>query len=227
MLNLMAAAALFLAVHVVPSSPVRAWALEHIGARAYMAAFGVVSLSVFVWLVMAFGAAPASEPLYVTGGLVRLLGAAAMLVAFVLLVAGVASPNPSMPGGERALWGSEPWRGIFAITRHPVMWGIGLWAVVHVLNRPDSAGLIFFGALALLSIGGAKIQEMRKRIEIGQAWEAFAAHTSFIPFAAIIDGRARFSLSDVSPWRLAGGVALWAIMLSQHNAIFGVTPLPF
>jgi uncharacterized membrane protein len=226
MLNLMAAAVMFLVIHLVPSSPLRAWAVERIGAPAYMAVFGVVSLSILIWLVTAFGDAPAFSPLYVTGAPLRLLSAAVMLVAFVLLVVGVTSPNPSMPGGEGALERAEPWRGVFSITRHPVMWGIGLWALVHLLNRPDMPGLIFFGALALLSIGGAKIQENRKRAELGQAWSAFAARTSFVPFVALARGQAQFVLSDFSLWRVIGGVVVWAIVLSQHALLFGVSPLP-
>ena len=227
MLNLAAAAVVFLAIHLIPSSPLRVWASERFGMRVYMGVFALVSLSGFIWLVTAYGAVEAAAPFYIGGPLLRLFTAVAMLFAFVLLVVGATTPNPSAPGGEAALERKEPWRGVYAVTRHPVMWGIGLWALLHLLNRTDPAGLVFFGALALLSIGGAKLQELRKRAELGRAWQDFEAHTSFVPLAAILQGRAALGLADISLWRLAGGVVLWAIVLALHGALFGVTPLPF
>jgi len=225
MVNLTAAALVFLAIHLVPSSPLRGWAVERLGQRVYMGVFALASLAGIVWLVKAFGAAPALSPLCVTGGLARALTALLMLFAFLLLVAGLTSPNPSLPGGGGALKGEEPWRGVCAVTRHPVMWGIGLWALLHLLNNPDPAAIVFFGALALLSIGGARLQEIRKRKEMGEAWRAFEAKTSFVPLVALARGRARLRLADVAPWRLALGATLWAVMLALHGTLFGVAPL--
>ena len=38
-------------------------------------------------------------------------------------------------------------RGVLRITRNPVMWGIGLWAVAHMVPNGDWASLLFFGTL--------------------------------------------------------------------------------
>ena len=41
-----------------------------------------------------------------------------------------------LPGrGSRSTRIDEP-RGVFAITRHPMMWGFALWALVHAIVNP-------------------------------------------------------------------------------------------
>jgi uncharacterized membrane protein len=225
MINLAAAAAFLLALHTLPSTPLRPWAVDRLGSKAYLGAFGLTSLGALVWLVMAFNAAPAAEPLWIVPGPWRYLGAIIMLLAFVMLVAGLSTPNPTALGSRPANPGKQSWRGINAVTRHPVLWAIGIWGLVHLLSKPDLAAALFFGALAVLAIGGAKLQELRKARELGEAWQAFASHTSFIPFAAILDGRAHLSLGEIGYWRIGAGIALWAIMLSAHSALFRVPAL--
>ena len=119
-------------------------------------------------------------------------------------------------------WTYEPWRGVFALTRHPVMWAIGLWGILHLINRPAPASFVFFGSLSLLAIAGAWLQDLRKRRELGSDWQAFEAQTSFVPLAALITGRARPALGEIGWWRLAVAVALWAAMLQLHGSLIGV-----
>jgi len=223
MINLAAAAAFLLAVHLVPSSPLRPWAIGSLGLKLYLGLFAVISAGALVWLIMAFRAAPAVHPLWITSGPVRFFSAFVMFAAFILLVAGLTSSNPSAPGGGSSPGKREPWRGINAVTRHPVLWAIGIWGILHLINRPDLVTLLFFGTLTLLALGGARLQERRKRVELGKTWQEFEAHTSFVPFVAILQRRAVFSLSDISYWRIAAGVALWAGVLATHGVLFGVS----
>ena len=225
MINLAAAAAFLLAIHTVPSSPLRPWAIDRLGLKLYLGLFAVISAGALVWLIMAFRAAPAVYPLWITSGPARFFTAFVMLAAFILLVAGLTSPNPSAPGGGSNHGKREPWRGINAVTRHPVLWAIGIWGILHLINRPDPVTLLFFGTLTLLALGGARLQERRKRVELGKTWREFEAHTSFVPFVAILQKRAVFSLSDISYWRIAAGVALWAVVLATHGVLFGVSAL--
>ena len=223
MINLAAAAVFLLAIHTVPSSPLRPWAIERLGLKLYLGLFAVISAGALAWLIMAFQAAPAANPLWITSGPARLLSAIVMLAAFILLVAGLTTRNPSAPGGGSSAGKREPWRGINAVTRHPVLWAIGIWGILHLINRPDPVTLLFFGTLTLLALGGAKLQERRKRLELGKTWQEFEAHTSFIPFVAILQKRAVFSLGDISYWRIAAGIALWAVALGAHGTLFGVS----
>ena len=119
-----------------------------------------------------------------------------------------------------------PWRGVFAVTRHPVMWATGLWALLHLINRPEPASLVFFGVLALLAIGGTWLQDRRKARELGADWARFAERTSFVPFAALAAGRAKLSLRDLGWWQPAVAVVLWAAVLHFRTALFGVPAVP-
>ena len=222
MLNLAGAAVFLLAIHLFPSTPMRPWAIARLGKTAYLGVFSAVTVVALVWLIRAFDAAPAVAPLWIATGFWRYLIAALMVIPFIMLVAGLTSPNPSMVGRAGEAAGYEPWRGINAVTRHPVFWAIGIWGLLHFFSQPNAVTLLFFGTFALLAIGGAKLQELRKRKSIGDTWKTFEAHTSFVPFAAIMAGRAKFSLQDIGFWRIAAGVALWAVLLGFHGTLFGV-----
>lgn len=226
MAELALASFVFLAMHILPAIRAREWVIRKVGDPVYMGLFSLASILGLAWLVAAYKSAPGAELLWVTGAAIRWLTAALMLFAFVLVVAGATTRNPSMLMSEDALKTSEPWAGVFAITRHPLMWGIALWASLHLLNRPDMVSLLFFGTLALLAVGGSRLQENRKRKELGAAWKAFEKQTSFVPFAGIIDGSARLRLADIGGWRLAAATVLWAIMLTLHGRILGVPALP-
>ncbi len=41
-------------------------------------------------------------------------------------------------------------QGIFSVTRHPLTWGIALWASAHLLANGDLVSLIFFANLLVL-----------------------------------------------------------------------------
>jgi uncharacterized membrane protein len=226
MAELALAAFIFIAMHILPAIDAREWVIKKIGDPAYMGLFSLASVLGFAWMISAYKSAPDLDPLWVTGDAVRWLSAAFMLFVFVLAVAGVTTRNPSMVMGEDALKSPEPWAGIFAITRHPLMWGIAIWAVLHLVNKPNMVSLLFFGTLAFLAVGGSWLQEKRKRKELGTAWKAFEKQTSFIPFAGIIDGSAKLRLADIGGWRLAAATTLWAFTLYAHGQIIGVPALP-
>ena len=56
-----------------------------------------------------------------------------MPIAFVLIVCGYWR-NPTMVGADGLLKSEDPARGMIRITRHPLMWGIMLWAASHLLR---------------------------------------------------------------------------------------------
>ncbi len=224
MVELALAAILFLAFHLLPSTRLRPAAVSAIGEPAYAAVFSLISLAGMIWLFMAFFAAPAAEKLWYPSSLWIWLQAALIWFSFVLIGGGLAAPNPTLMGQAGALSREDAGTGIFAITRHPIMWGIGLWALAHLVSQANLRGLLFFGSLGLLAIGGAWLQDRRKAAEGGPDWSAFAAKTSFVPFQAIIQGRNRISLSRL-PYRLLIAATLsWAAVLHAHQWLFGVSP---
>ena len=173
------------------------------------------------WLVGAYQGAP-HVALWETGPGVRHGAMAVMFVASVLIAAGF---SPSSPTGVDLGGGLKAPAGIFKVTRHPVMWGIGLWALVHMAANGDAAGVILFGAMAVLAFAGSLSIDVKKRRLLDEEWDQFEAVTSNIPFAAMIGGRTRLGARELGLWRPIAGVALFAGLYLAHEPVIGVSPL--
>ena len=220
------AALLFLAIHVVPATPLRGQAVASMGERAYLGVFSLISILSIWWWVRAFEGAPHGAALWSYAPWWPGLKAVILLLAFVLFVGGVSSPNPSLPNAGKLLDQPGVGAGVFAITRHPLMWAFGLWGIAHFISQPNWRGFWFFGLFAITALGGSVLQEMRKARNYGAAWQKFAAKTSFIPFLALLQGRAHLRFADIGWWRMGLALLLWAAMLLLHAQLFGVPPFP-
>jgi uncharacterized membrane protein len=154
----------------------------------------------------------------------RLLPLVVMPFALILLAAGVMTRNPTAVMQEAALKTSEPARGIVRVTRHPIMWGILLWAAVHILALGDLASLVFFGGFLLLAALGTGLMDRRKAATLGADWQRFAEVTSNVPFGAIVNGRNRFRFGEIGWKRIGAGVALYVVLLLAHPYLFGARP---
>ena len=216
MTELFLAALVFVAMHILPAIRAREWLIQKVGDPVYMGLFSLASVLGLAWMISAYRNAPASEPLYQTGPALNWFTLVAMLVPCILLVTGATTRNPSSLAGKGALKTPHQWNDIFAITRHPVMWAIAIWAGLHLLNRPDLTSALLFGSLGLLAIAGSMQQEIRKRKEFGEAWVSFARQTSFIPFAGILSGSAKLHLKELGGWRIAAAVGFWLVLLAFH-----------
>jgi uncharacterized membrane protein len=149
-----------------------------------------------------------------------------MPLVLILAMAGFMNPNPSavmMPAPDTA-W--RP-RGILTVTRHPVMWAFGLWALLHILANGDLAGLIFFGAFAALALlGTLAIDAKKRRSWTPDSWQAFSAATSNLPFLAIAQGRTAFDWKGIG-WKPVAIAALLylAIVFWFHPKVIGAALL--
>lgn len=202
------------------STPARQPLVEAIGERAYLGAYSAVSFVTLGWVAWAYGRAPVVLLWEIPG--VKLWPLVVMPFALVLLASGVMTRNPSAVGQAGALKTEEPVRGILRVTRHPVMWGIALWAAVHVLARGDAASLVFFGSFLVLALAGTRLIDARKADSLGEEWARFAAVTSNVPFTAIVEGRNRFSAGEIGAKRVGVGLALYALVTFLHPWLFGV-----
>ena len=149
MTDLVVAAAAFLATHFVTSTRLRPRLVGAMGEWPYRGLYSLVALVTLGWMIWAYAAAP--RELLWTG--IRHIPYWAMPVAFVLIACGYWR-NPTMVGADRLLQSTDPARGIIRITRHPIMWGIMLWAAAHILARGDMKSLVFFGAFLVLAVVG-------------------------------------------------------------------------
>lgn len=176
---------LFVVSHIVLTAPgVRPRLAQALGEKAFRVAYSGLAAALLVWAAAAYRAAPYVE-LWFPETFLRHISLTVMPLAFVLLVGGVTAPNPSALGvNSQGLAAGGP-VGMLKITRHPVMWAIALWGVVHLIARGDAASVILFGGLAVLALAGAKAQDVKKRKQLGDAWADFEDQTSFVPFAAL------------------------------------------
>ena len=216
------AAVVFAATHFVSSTPLRVTLVESIGERAYLGAYSLVSFATIGWMIWAYGRAP-FLPLFQIPG-VKLWPLVVMPFSLILLAAGLMTRNPSAVGQQARLKEDEPARGIVRVTRHPVMWSIALWGLVHLVARGDAASLIFFGAFAFVALAGTRLMDMRKAENLGEDWGRFAAVTSNVPFTAIVEGRNRFVFAEIGWKRIFAGLGAFARLLLAHPYLFRARP---
>jgi len=227
MANLVAATAFFLLIHLLVSGTrVRDAITGVIGEGPYMGLFSAASLAGLAWMIVAFGGARGGAAWWDATPATRLVQLGLTLVAFVFIVIGVTTRNPTSVRQEAALQQGDVVRGMLRITRHPFLWGVALWAAGHLMVNGDAAGLILFGSLLALAVAGTFSIDAKRRRKQGAAWDRFAAETSNVPFAAIAAGRQSLRLGEIGWWRMGLGVVIWAALAWAHPWLFGVRALP-
>ena len=207
----------FLLTHFVPSTPLRAAIVRSTSEKAYLGLYTLVAFATLGWMIYAYNRAPVE---WLWPGL-RLLPALVMPFAFILVICGVFSRNPTAVGQDKTLKTEEPARGILRVTRHPVQWGILLWAAAHLLARGDLKSTIFFGGFAFLSALGMALIDLRKARALGADWARFAGATSNVPFVAIAQGRNRFNATEIGIAKPLAGLGLYVAFFLLHSWLFG------
>lgn len=217
--NLMVALAVgaFVGSHLLLSHPLRQPLVKAVGNGGFTAVYALFAFASLWWISHAYKAAPPTAPLWGAGDVIWAIGTLIMLVASVLLVGSLIG-NPALPGPERPA--PDAARGVYAITRHPFLWAVVLWAAAHILVYPVVANIIVAGGMGAFALIGAAGQDAKKRRLIPATWEPWMARTSFVPFAAIAAGRARFG--GFRPHDLAGGVVVWLAATWAHIPAAGM-----
>ncbi|WP_284124005.1 NnrU family protein [Parerythrobacter aestuarii] len=179
--SLIAASATFVGTHFLMSHPLRAAMVKALGANGFQIAYSVVSFGAIGWMYFAFKAAPVTTPLWTGFDDASWAVASVLTLLAMVLLAGsfVGNPALSAPGAEQAAL-KEP-HGAFRITRHPMMWGFALWALAHAIAAPTARTLVVTIALAILALVGARLQDGKKEVLMGEAWAAWESKTSYWP----------------------------------------------
>ena len=197
--NLIAANVAFVGTHFAMSHPLRAPLVKALGAGGFQIAYSVVSFATLAWVYFAFKAAPPAD--LAGSGEVGWIIATALTLPAMILLAGSLIGNPALPtpmAEEQAY--AEP-RGVFTVTRHPMMWGIGLWAASHIILFWSTHTLITALAMGILALVGAKLQDAKKEQLMGAAWAQWESKTSYWPRWG--------KLLSVGAVPLLVGTALW------------------
>jgi uncharacterized membrane protein len=220
--SLVIAGVAFCGSHILLSSTrLRGSLREQLGEHGFLAVYSLTALVTFAWFLVAYSHAP-TLLLWSRQGWMALVPVVVMPLATILLVAGYSTPNPTAVGMERSARADDPAPGILRVTRHPVMWAIGLWGISHVIANGDLRSLVFFGAFAGLSLGGTVLIDRKKQLALGSNWSRLAEVTSNLPFAALVTGRTRLRWRDISLLRIAAGLLLYVVLYRAHSIIAGV-----
>ncbi|MEM6909381.1 MAG: NnrU family protein [Pseudomonadota bacterium] len=210
--QLLAANIAFVGTHFAMSHPLRASMVKTLGEGGFQIAYSIVSLVTLGWVYWAFKAAPPSD-LGGSGDLGWIIATALTLPAMILF-AGSLVGNPALPvPGAQAAARADP-KGVFEVTRHPMMWGFGLWALSHVVLWWSTRTLITASAIGLLALIGAHLQDRKKEVLMGDAWKSWESKTSYWPKLSA------FAQVRLVPFGL--GLALFAALSWLHLPLGGI-----
>src|SRR5262249_4460653 len=117
-----------------------------LGERGFLRVYEVITMAAFAWLIIAYRLAP-TKGVGVAPATLKLAIAPIMLLAFILVVGGITTPNPGIVGSAHLLDQREVVRGILRVTRNAFFWGVGLWGLVHMAANGDLASVLMFGTI--------------------------------------------------------------------------------
>ncbi|MEO1647922.1 MAG: NnrU family protein [Pseudomonadota bacterium] len=206
MLELIAANVAFVGTHFAMSHPLRPAMAKALGATGFQVVYSIVSLGTFAWVYLAFKAAPPAD-LGGSGDIGWIIATALTLPAMILF-AGSLMGNPALPTPMAEQQARAKPKGVFTITRHPMMWGFGLWALSHIVLFWSTRTMITAFAMGFLALVGAHMQDRKKRELMGEAWAEWERHTSYWPRLS------GFATAGMVPW--IGGIALFVGLSYLH-----------
>ncbi len=177
-MGLTLSAVAFVATHFLLSHPLRGPLVRAVGERPFHRIYSVVALITFGAMIYFYGKIGREPQLWQVGDAGWIVATLLMWLASILLV-GSFIKNPALVGSRGPSGGPT---GVFRITRHPMMWGFALWAIVHVAVVGMPKSLVFDSAILILALGGAAGQDAKKARLMGEAWHEWTAQTAFIPF---------------------------------------------
>jgi len=198
-ITLIAANAAFVGTHFAMSHPLRAPMVKALGAGGFQGAYTVVSFATLAWVYFAFIAAPPAD--LPGSGDAGWIAATIITLPAMILLAGSLVGNPALPTPmAEAQARAEP-KGVMRVTRHPMMWGIGLWALSHIILFWSIRTLVTALAMGILALVGAKFQDAKKEALMGAAWAEWESKTSYWPRWG--------QLASVGAVPLVAGTVLW------------------
>jgi uncharacterized membrane protein len=222
-LELLIAAVVFVGSHFgISSTGLREVLVRRLGERPYLALYSAVALILLAWLIFAYVNVADPWILWIRPPLLVVLPIVIMPLALLLIVGGYTQRNPTAVMQGQPPSTDRPAPGVLAITRHPLMWGIGLWAIVHLVIADDVASIVFFGAFAILALHGTRMLDAKKRRTWPpEDWQRFAAATSNIPFAALLTSRNEFRFAEIGWWRILLVGVLDIALMVLHPKVLG------
>jgi uncharacterized membrane protein len=181
---------IFLGVHSVRifADDWRSAQRKRLGENAWKGLYSLVSIAGFALIVWGYGAArQAPVALWASPTWTRHLAALLMIASFVLLAAAYVPRN-----------------GIKARLHHPMVLGVKVWALAHLLANNTLADLLLYGSFLVWAVLDFRAARGRDRAQ----GTVYPAGSSAGTLAAV-----------------AVGVAAWAVFAFwAHRVLIGVSP---
>jgi len=151
----------------------------------------------------------------------RIVAAALMLLALVVLLQGLATASPLTTQAEMTGRFGSGARGIQRVTRHPQNLAFMLFGLAHCLTNPYVGDWVFFGGFVVYGLVSAMHQDRRVQLLGPEEAKRLVAETSLVPFAAILAGRLRLAPREFSLLALLAALILFVALRHYHGALFG------
>lgn len=212
LIALVAANTAFVGTHFIMSHPIRAGLVAKLGEMGFQVVYSLVSFATLAWVYFAFKAAPPAD-LQPSGEIGWTIATILMLPAMILLSGSIIG-NPALPtpmAQEQAR--AEP-KGVFLVTRHPMMWGFALWAASHIIIWWSWRTVITALAMGILALVGAYLQDRKKAQLMGDAWHQWSSRTSYWPRLSA------FGRVGALPWTV--GLILFVFFSWLHLPLGGI-----
>jgi uncharacterized membrane protein len=203
--GLLLSAVAFVGTHFLLSHPLRNPLVRAVGTGPFQGIYSLVALVTFGVMIYFYQIIGREQPLWAAGDALWVAATLLMWLGSILFV-GSFVRNPALPGARLARGTTA--QGVFAITRHPMMWGFATWAIVHLIVIGTPKALVLDGAILLLALGGAAGQDKKKRDLMGERWHEWIAQTTFIPFTR--------GVANPGLVALIGGTLLFLIATWAH-----------
>ncbi len=162
----------------------RAGLVSKVGAGPYKGLYSLIALAGFALIIAGWRGADASV-MYAAPAALRHVAYLLTLVAFILLAAAY------LPAGK-----------IAAVTKHPMLAGVKVWAFAHLLVNGEVRSVILFGSFLVYAVM-ARIAVKRRDAPVRAAGPA---HNDII---AVIVGLAAWAGIAFFAHRYVAGVALF------------------
>jgi uncharacterized membrane protein len=215
----------FAGSHVLLSSErFRPRLAARLGAQGFRGVYSLVALATFVPLVWVYATHKHAGPLlWTTLGppvIARAANHLLMAVALVLFASSLAPASAAPSAMQLQGGGVFHVRGMTRITRHPTFVAFALFGIAHLLVNGNLGDVVFFGGFPLYSWIGARHQDTRMARERA-AYRDVIAHTSVLPFGAILAGRQSLIVRELPVAGMVVGLLLAVVLRTFHATLFG------
>ena len=147
---------------------------------------------------------------------VRIVAAVLIFFGLLLFMQSLATTSPAsmVPAKIEA-------RGVLRITRHPMNMFLAMWGLAHMLANGAVGDVAFFGAFVLVGLVGPYHMDARLKCTKGEEFTQFLNETSVLPFGAILRGRNRLAIDELSFPLAMIAVVVFGALVFFHGRFFG------